>query len=159
MVDMFDALEITQALQEAARLHDRECLEGAVSDRMIWVMPLSDNQRVKRDWIDASCAVAWNWFEIVIRRELDIGDARVVESWIKQSRDPVTGEDESRPVTAAAVVLDVWARECGTWRLVSRQPQRSEDLAHRPGCLTTDTTRLRLLVSLKIGRASCRERV
>jgi hypothetical protein len=67
--------------------------------------------------------VTWNWFQIAISRQLDLGDTRVVESWISQSREPVAGEEDSAPVTGAGRVLDVWAVENGTWRLVARHPQ------------------------------------
>jgi ketosteroid isomerase-like protein len=127
MVNMFDAQQSTEALQEAVRLGDREHLESSVSDSMIWVMPSSDNQRGKQEWIDASCSITWHWFEVTVRRALELDNACVVESWIRQSRDPVSGEDDSPPVAAAGVVLDVWANEGGTWRLVARYPQRAGD--------------------------------
>ncbi|GAB2753365.1 hypothetical protein UB45_11330 [Terrabacter sp. 28] len=128
MGDMFDAQRTTEALQQAVRLRDRRYLEAAVSDRMIWVMPLHDNRRSKQDWIEASCTVRWNWFKVETRRVLDMGDdGRVVESWVSQSREPVAGEDTAGPVTAAGVVLDVWAREGGMWRLIARHPQRRDE--------------------------------
>jgi hypothetical protein len=91
---MFDAEESTKALQEAVRVRDREYLEAAVSDRIIWVEPVLDNRRGKRDWIEASCPVTWNWFQVYISRQLDLGDTRVVASWISLSREPVAGEHE-----------------------------------------------------------------
>jgi uncharacterized protein DUF4440 len=127
MFAMFDALEVTKALQEAVRVRDREYLEAAVSDRMIWVMPVAENRRGKREWIEASCSVTWNWFQVDLHRELDVGDARVVECWISQSRDPVVGVEGKGPVTATGLVLDVWTQENGIWRLVTRHPQRAED--------------------------------
>jgi hypothetical protein len=48
MADMFDAEESTEALQEAVRVRDREHLDAVVSERMIWVEPVSDNRRGKR---------------------------------------------------------------------------------------------------------------
>lgn len=30
------------------------------------------------------------------------------------------------PVTATGVVVDVWARESGIWRLIARHPQRTD---------------------------------
>jgi len=127
MLTMFDAHEVTNALQEAVRIRDREYLEGAVSDRMIWVIPVARNRRGKPEWIEASCSVTWNWFQIEVHRELEVGDTAVVESWISQSRDPVAGEADSGPVTAKGLVLDVWANENDTWRLIARHPQRAED--------------------------------
>lgn len=91
---------------------------------MIWVMPVKDNTRGRSDWIEASCGVAWNWFRVSIHREVDLGDVRVVEAWIEQSREPVDGEEVSGPVIAEGVVVDVWAEEDGAWRLVSRHPHR-----------------------------------
>ena len=108
------------------RVRDREHLEAAVSDRMIWVMPTAENRRGKQDWIEASCAVTWNWFEVEICREIDLGDARVVESWVRLSRDPVASEEVSEPVIGAGPILDVWAIENGAWRLVARHPQRAD---------------------------------
>ncbi len=127
MVTRFDAHQSTEALQEAVRLGDREHLETAVSDSMIWVMPTAENHRGKQEWIDASCSIAWHWFNVTVRRAVELDNACVVESWISQSRDPVPGEDDSRPVAAAGVVLDVWADEGGTWCLVARHPQRAGD--------------------------------
>lgn len=123
---VFDAQEMTEALQEAVRCGERAHLEASVSDRMIFVLPTSGNQRGKQSWIDASCSITWHWFKVNVQRELDLGDVRVVESWVSQSRDPVAGEDASRPVLGEGVVLDVWANESGVWRLVARQPQRVE---------------------------------
>ena len=60
-------------------------------------------------------------------RLVRLDSATVVESWIRQSREPVFGEDLSQPVTATGVVLDVWAEENGTWRLAARHPQRASD--------------------------------
>jgi ketosteroid isomerase-like protein len=122
---MFDALHLIEDPQAAVQRGDRERVEAMVSDRMIWVMPLKDSARGKAEWVDASCSVAWNWFRISIPREVDLGEVRLVEAWIEQSREPVDGEDASGPVIAEGVVVDVWAREDGVWRLVSRHPQRS----------------------------------
>ena len=127
MAPMFDAQQAIEALQEAVRSGDREYLAGAVSDRMIWVMPSSDNQRGKHEWIEASCGVSWHWFEVEVLRVVRLDNATVVESWIRQPREPVSGEDRSQPVTATGVVLDVWAEENGTWRLAARHPQRASD--------------------------------
>lgn len=127
MIDMFEAQELIEGLQEAVRVRDIESVRDAVSDRMIWVMPLPDNEHGKHEWIEASCAVTWNWFKVDVRRVIEIGnDTRVVESWISQSRQPVDGEEAAAPVTASGVVLDVWTREGDTWRLITRHPQRSE---------------------------------
>lgn len=125
-VTVFNAQEMTEALQEAVRCSDRAHLEASVSDLMIFVLPTSENQRGKQSWIDASCSITWHRFKISVQRELDLGDVRVVESWVSQSRDPVAGEDASRPVLGEGVVLDIWANERGVWRLVARQPQRAE---------------------------------
>lgn len=122
---MFDAVHLIEDLQAAVQRGDRERVEAMVSDRMIWVMPSKDSARGKAEWVEASCAVAWNWFRISIHREVDLGDVRVVEAWIEQSREPVDDEDASGAVIAEGVVVDVWAREHGVWRLVSRHPQRS----------------------------------
>ena len=127
MVPMFDAQQAIEALQEAVRSGDREYLAGAVSDLMIWVMHSSENQRVKHEWIDASCGVSWHWFEVEVLRVVRLDNATVVESWIRQSREPVSGEDRSQPVTATGVVLDVWVEENGTWRLAARHPQGASD--------------------------------
>jgi hypothetical protein len=40
---------------------------------MIWTIPSADNRRGKREWINASCSAAWEWFDVRILRELDIG--------------------------------------------------------------------------------------
>jgi hypothetical protein len=128
MVGMFDAKQNIEALQAAVQARDWEYADHAVSERMIWVMPLPDNQRGKRDWIDASFGVTWNWFKINVRRVIEIGDdTRVVESWISQSREPAEGEDATGPLESSGVVLDVWAREGDTWRLLTRHPHRSEE--------------------------------
>lgn len=128
MRGMFDAQKLIEGLQEAVRFHDVPAVQEAVSDQMIWVMPEQDNNRGKHEWIEASCSVTWNWFEVEVRRVVEVGDdTRVVESWISQSREPVEGEDARGPVTASGVVLDVWARERDIWRLITRHPQRSED--------------------------------
>jgi ketosteroid isomerase-like protein len=127
MVGMFDAQQAIEALQEAVEGGDREYLADAVSDRMIWVMPSSDNHRGKHEWIEASCGVSWLWFEVTVLRVVPLGDTIAVESWIRQSRDPVSGEDLSQPVTAEGVVLDVWVDENGTWRLAARHPQRASE--------------------------------
>jgi ketosteroid isomerase-like protein len=118
---------MTEALQDAVRRGDTAQLEASVSDRMIWVMPTELNSRGKKEWIEASCSISWHWFRVTIQRELDLDDVRVVEAWISQSRDPVPSEDSSQPVSASGVVLDVWANESGSWRLVARQPQRAGD--------------------------------
>jgi hypothetical protein len=127
MIAMFDAEESTKALQEAVRVRDREYLDAVVSDRMIFVEPVLNKRRGKREWIEASCSVTWNWFQIDISRQLDLGDTRVVEVWISLSREPVAGEEASEPVTGAGPMLDVWAIENGSWRLVARHPQRATD--------------------------------
>ncbi|WP_159901171.1 nuclear transport factor 2 family protein [Ornithinibacter aureus] len=122
---MFDALQLIEDLQAAVQRGDRERVEAMVSDRMIWVMPLKDNARGKVQWIEASLGVTWNWFRVSVHREVDLGQTRIVESWIKQSREPVGDEDSSAPVIAEGVVVDVWTEEDGAWRLVSRHPQRT----------------------------------
>lgn len=122
---MFDALQLIEDLQAALQRGDRERVEAMVSDRMIWVMPLKDNARGKAQWVEASLGVTWNWFRVSVHREVDLGQVRIVESWIEQSREPVDDEDASAPVTAEGVVVDVWTEEDGAWRLVSRHPQRS----------------------------------
>lgn len=122
---MFDALQLIEDLQAAVQRGDRERVEAMVSDRMIWVMPLKDNVRGKPQWIEASLGVTWNWFRVSVHREVDLGQVRVVESWIEQSREPVDDEDASAPVIAEGVVVDVWTQEDSAWRLVSRHPQRS----------------------------------
>ena len=71
--------------------------------------------------------MSWHWFEVEVLRLVRLDSATVVESWIRQSREPVFGEDLSQPVTATGVVLDVWAEENGTWRLAARHPQRASD--------------------------------
>lgn len=106
------------------RRADRHRLDAMVSDRMMWTMPLRDNDRGKRDWIDASCAVSWHWFHVTVRRELDLGDVVVVESIIRQSREPTVKETVNGPVTAEGIVVDVWARESDSWRLVARHPHQ-----------------------------------
>lgn len=130
LVQAWDAADRTRLLQDAVRTHDRDFLDDWVSDRMIWVMPLRDNQRGKREWIDASCSVAWDWFDVQILREVDLGDARLVEAWIRQQyrRTNEAGPaEEPTTVTADGVVVDLWAREGGRWRLVARHPQRAEN--------------------------------
>ena len=122
---MFDALQLIEDLQAAVQRGDRERVEAMVSDRMIWVMPLKDTARGKVQWIEASLGVTWNWFRVSVHREVDLGQTRIVESWIKQSREPVGDEDSSAPVIAEGVVVDVWTEEDGAWRLVSRHPQRT----------------------------------
>jgi len=85
---MFDALQLIEDLQAAVQRGDRERVEAMVSDRMIWVMPLKDNARGKVQWIEASLGVTWNWFRVSVHREVDLGQTRIVESWIKQSEPP-----------------------------------------------------------------------
>jgi ribosomal protein S18 acetylase RimI-like enzyme len=125
-----DMAELTRRLQEAVRVRDRAYLEAAVSERMIWVMPSAGNRRGKRDWIDGSCSVDWDWFEIEVVRVVDLGSTRVVECWINQQYRPkpeAGGEDALPPVSAAGAVCDVWSVEDGEWRLVARHPQRAPD--------------------------------
>jgi hypothetical protein len=74
---------------------------------MIWIMPSKDNERGKQEWIDASCGVTWHWFRIAIRRELDLGEVRVVESLVEQSREATAGEDLNGAMTAEDVVVDI----------------------------------------------------
>lgn len=121
---MFEAQNTLEALQDAVQRHDRERVAEFVSDRMIWVLPLADNERGKTEWIDASCAVNWHWFEISISREVDLGDVRIVEALVRQSRDPSSTEETTSAVIAEGVVVDVWALEDDTWRLVARHPHR-----------------------------------
>ncbi|HUR14173.1 MAG TPA: DUF4440 domain-containing protein [Mycobacteriales bacterium] len=116
---MFDATAATRALQDAVLRHDHVYLENACSDQMLWSMPSRDNQRGKRAWIDASCAVAWDWFEVDVLRQLDVGQVVVVESWIRQQYT-LNGAQ----VVGEGVVVDVWALEDSTWRVVARHPQR-----------------------------------
>lgn len=127
MVAMFDAEESTKALQEAVRVRDREYLDAVISDRMVFVEPVLDRRRGKREWIEASCSVTWNWFQIDIPRQVDLGGTYVVEVWVSLSREPVAGEEVKGPVTGAGPMLDVWANEDGVWRLVARQTQRASD--------------------------------
>lgn len=93
---MFDAPDATRALQDAVLRHDHAFLEQACSDQMLWSMPSRDSRRGKREWIEASCSVAWDWFEVEVLRDLDLGDVAVVESWIRQQytsdAGPVQGE-------------------------------------------------------------------
>lgn len=121
---MFDAQQALETLQDAVQRHDRDRVAALVSDRMIWVMPLADNERGKTEWIDASLGVTWHWFQITIRREVDLGDVRIVEALVRQSREPSATEDTTSPVTAEGIVVDVWALEGDTWRLVARHPHR-----------------------------------
>ena len=123
---MVDVTELLESLQEAVRVRDRAHLDAAVSERMIWVMPIADNERGKRDWIDASLGVSWHWFEISVRRVVEPGDTIVVEWWARQSRDVVSTDDQPGPITAEGVVLDVWNLEDDRWRLVTRHPARTE---------------------------------
>jgi len=125
-----DMAELTKRLQEAVRVRDRAHLDAAVSDGMIWVTPSADNRRGKREWIDASCSLDWDWFEIEVMREVDLGSTRVVECWINQQYRPkpeAVGEAPPPPIAAAGVVCDVWSVEDGEWRLVARHPQRAPD--------------------------------
>jgi hypothetical protein len=127
MAGLFDALQFTEAVQDAVRRGDREHLGRVVSDDMIWVMPVTGNQRGKHEWIEASCSVTWHWFEVTVLRALELDNVRVVESWIRQSRHPTPSEGASGPVVGAGVVLDVWVNESGAWLLVARHPQRASD--------------------------------
>lgn len=125
---MFDAQRTIDELQEALRVGDTERVEDTVSDRMIWTLPVTGNTRGKREWIDASTAITWNWFRTDVRRVVEVGDdVRIVEFWVDQSRQPVEGEDQSGPVLGSGIVLDVWVREGDTWRVISRHPQRAQD--------------------------------
>lgn len=110
--------------------HDRDFINACVSDQMIWVMPQRDNARGKQDWIDASCGIAWDYFDIRVSREIDLGNTRVVEAWIRQQRQPTTEEvaqGTTTPIVAEGVVLDTWSLEDGEWRLTSRHPQRAQE--------------------------------
>jgi hypothetical protein len=127
MSAMFDAEKSTKALQEAVRVRDRKYLESVISDRMIFVEPVLNRRRGKHEWIEASCSVTWNWFQVDVGRQVDLGDTRVVELWVSLSREAVAGESVASPVTGAGPILDVWANEKGTWRLVARQAQRAGD--------------------------------
>lgn len=126
----WDALDRIVRLQDAVVAHDRDSLEAWVSERMIWVLPQAHNTRGKHDWIDASCSITWNWFDVRICREIDLGGTRLVEAWIRQQREPT--EDElaqgtRAPIAAEGVVVDLWAVEDGDWRLIARHPQRAQD--------------------------------
>ncbi len=125
----WDALARMQRLQHAVVAHDRDSIDAWVSDQMIWVMPLSDNTRGKQEWIDASCSITWDWFDIRVRREIDLGNTRLVEAWVRQQRQP-TDEEKAQgthtPVAAEGVVVDLWTLERGDWRLIARHPQRGE---------------------------------
>ncbi|GAA2473566.1 hypothetical protein [Terrabacter carboxydivorans] len=121
---MFDSQHVTEDLQAAVRCGDMQRLDAMVSDRMIWTMARLDNPGGKREWIDASCAVTWHWFHVTVCRELDLGGVMVVESIIRQAREPSAGEGATGPVTAEGVVVDVWTLESESWRLVARHPQR-----------------------------------
>ena len=126
----WDALDQLQRLQEAVLAHDRDAINAGVSDKMIWVMPLPDNARGKQDWIDASCGIAWDWFDISVSREIDLGNTRVVEAWIRQQRQPTAEEmaqGATAPIAAEGVVVDTWSLEDGEWRLTSRHPQRAQE--------------------------------
>ena len=116
---MFDAPASTRALQDAVLRQDHEYLEQACSENMLWSLPSRDSRRGKREWIEACCSVAWDWFEVEVLRELDLGGVVVVESWIRQQ---FTRDGES--VEGEGVVVDVWSREGSTWRVVARHPQR-----------------------------------
>jgi len=126
--EVWDALDLIRGLQDAVVAHDRDLLDAWVSDRMLWVMPLPDNARGKHEWIEASCSVAWDWFDIRVSREVDLGDTRLVEAWISQqyklpSED---GSGQAKTVAGQGVVVDLWALEEGTWRLVARHPQKAQ---------------------------------
>lgn len=121
---MFDAQPMLENLQEAVLRGDRDALGKLVSDRMIWIMPAADNARGKQEWIDASCGVAWHWFQIEVLRTVELGDVVLVESLIKQSREPAAGEDATGPVAAQGIVADAWVLEAGQWRLIARHPHR-----------------------------------
>lgn len=116
-----------ELLQDAVLRHDREQLDDRVSDRMIWVLPDRDNARGKLEWIDASCSVEWEWFEAEVLREVDLGEVRLAEVWMRQSRRSTEADGPHPPATVAAegVVVDAWALEGDRWRLVVRHPQRA----------------------------------
>lgn len=126
----WDALDRIQRLQDAVVAHDRDAIGAWVSDKMIWVMPVVDNTRGKQEWIDASCSITWDWFDIRVSREIDLGDTRIVEAWIGQQRQPTT-EEAARgmraPIAAEGVVVDAWTLEDGEWRLIARHPQRAQE--------------------------------
>lgn len=117
---MFEATAQTRALQDAVQRHDKGYLLAACSDRMIWSMPERDNRRGKDAWVEASCGVSWDWFEVEVLRQVELGEAIVVESWIRQQYTR-----EEQPQEAAGLVVDVWVREGEQWRLVARHPQRA----------------------------------
>jgi hypothetical protein len=126
---VWDAHQRWQSLQDAVLAHDRDQIAAHVSDQMMWVLPVTDNTRGKQAWIDASCAISWNWFDIRIVREIDLGDTRIVEAWVRQQRHATTDEvaqGTQGPITAEGAVLDVWTVEDGTWRLICRHPQRAQ---------------------------------
>ena len=125
----FDARERLQRLQDAVLAHDRALLDTYVSDRMIWVLPLPDSAGGKQDWIDASCSVTWDWFDLRVTREVDLGTTRIVEARIGQQRQPTADEvarGTQTPIAADGVVLDAWTLEDGAWRLICRHPQRAQ---------------------------------
>ena len=126
----WDALDRLQRLQDAVLGHDRDFIEACVSDRMIWVLPVPNGTRGKQEWIDASCGITWDWFEIRINREVDLGTTRIVEAWVRQQRQPTADEvaqGQQSPVAAEGVVVDAWTVEDGHWRLVCRHPQRAQE--------------------------------
>lgn len=125
----WDALDRIRRLQDAVVAHDRDSIEAWLSDQMIWVMPRSDNTRGKQEWIDASCSITWDWFDVRISREIDLGNTRLVEAWIGQQRQPTDQEvaqGTQTPIAAEGVVVDLWTLEDGVWRLIARHPQRAE---------------------------------
>jgi hypothetical protein len=126
----WDALNQLQRLQDAVLNHSRDLIESSVSDRMIWVLPMSDGTRGKQEWIDASCGITWDWFDLRVTREVDLGTTRIVEAWISQQRQPTAHEvaqGRRTPVAAEGVVVDAWTLEDGRWRLVCRHPQRAQE--------------------------------
>ena len=126
----WDALDRMQRLQDAVLAHDRDSIDACVSDQMIWVMPLPDNTRGKQEWIHASCSITWDWFDIRVSREIDLGNTRIVEAWISQQRQPTTEEvakGTQAPIAAEGIVVDAWTLEDGDWRLISRHPQRAQE--------------------------------
>ena len=124
--ETWDALDQLNRLQDAVAARDLATLDAIVSDQMIWILPVPDNNRGKQEWIDASCSITWDWVGSRISRELDLGTVRVVEAWMELQRQPTDEEraqGQLKPLVREGVVVDVWTLENDEWRLISRQPQ------------------------------------
>ena len=117
------------ALAGCRSSHEDDLIEACVSDRIVWVLPIPDSNRGKQEWIDASCAITWDWLELPVTREVDLDTTRIVEAWISQQRQPTSDEvaQGKHPSPPKELSSTFGQSKVGDWRLICRHPQRAQE--------------------------------